>query len=111
MSDTNYFSGIVKIIETPKQSFVNNTTAITTFRVELPQSRKNKLISVIFWGKLGGEVKGFYTANDYILIEGYASLRDKKLQILRQKSSKQITISVLRVSPILLNSERSTLKI
>lgn len=111
MSDTNYFSGIVKIIETPKQCFVSNNTVITTFRVEIPQNRKNKLISVIFWGKLGAEVKDFYTSNDYILIEGYVSLRDRKLQILGQKSLKQILITVLKISPVLLNPERSTLKI
>jgi hypothetical protein len=29
MSDTNYIGGIVKILEVPKQKFLNNTTAVT----------------------------------------------------------------------------------
>ena len=37
MSDTNYIGGIVKILEVPKQKFLNNTIAVTEFRVQLPQ--------------------------------------------------------------------------
>jgi hypothetical protein len=111
MGDTNYFSGIVRIMETPKQHFVKNNTAITTFRVEVPQNRNNKLISLVFWGKLGGDVKDFYRSKDYILIEGYISLRDKKLQRVMSRPLKQTTITVLKVSPILLNPIRSNSKI
>ena len=107
MGDTNYFSGIVKILEIPKQQFVNKGNIITTFRVELPQNRKNKLISLIFWGNLGREVKDFYKTNDYILIEGYLSLRDKNNQSFNNR--KQPTITVLKVYPILLNPNRLSL--
>jgi hypothetical protein len=37
MSDTNYIGGIVKILEVPKQKFLNNT-AVTEFRVQLHKS-------------------------------------------------------------------------
>ena len=111
MGDTNYFSGIVKIIEPPKQYFVNNNNAVTTFRVEVPQNRQNKLVSLVFWGKLAGDVKNFYTSKDYILIEGYLSLRDKKPIKLEKRTPKQIIITVLKVSPILLNPNRDASKL
>ena len=107
MGDTNYFSGIVKILEIPKQRFVKNNIPITTVRVEVPQNRKNKLISLMFWGNLGGEVKTFYTKNDYILIEGYISLRSSKIKAINVNyQPKQTIITVLKVSPILLNPNR-----
>ena len=110
MGDTNYFSGIVKVLETPKVYFVNKTTPVTTFRVEVSQNRKNKLISLTCWGKLGSEVKNFYTVNDYVLIEGYISIRDKKGQILDKRASKQTLVTVLKIAPILLNPIRSNSK-
>jgi hypothetical protein len=48
MSDTNYIGGIVKILEVPKQKFLNNTTAVTEFRVQLPQVRNTTIVHLIF---------------------------------------------------------------
>ena len=79
---------------------------MTTIRAELPQKRKNRVIYLRVWGKLGQEVKNFYTCNDYILIEGYISLRSQKFQKLQNRNSKQIVINVLRIYPILLNPDR-----
>ena len=111
MGDTNYFSGIVKILETPKQRFVKNNIPITTVRVEVPQNRKNKLISLMFWGNLGGEVKNFYTKDDYILIEGYLSLRPSRTKASNMNyQPKKIVITVLKIAPILLNPNRSSIK-
>jgi single-stranded DNA-binding protein len=106
MSNTNYFSGIVKILENPKQQLIRSKTLVTTCRVEIPQKRKNKIIRLVFWGNLAREVNKFYKLNDYILIEGYVSLRDQKASTISMRKSKQVTITVLRVFPILLNSDR-----
>ena len=99
MGDTNYFSGIVKILETPIQSFTNDKTLKVTFQVEIPQIRQNKIISLIFWGNLAQEVKNYYQINDYILIEGYVSINEENSGLL-----KRITITVLKVYPFLLKS-------
>lgn len=106
MGQTNYFSGIVKILENPKEKRLSQKISVTTFRAELPQFRKNRLISLMFWGNLGREINNYYQVNDYILIEGYVSIRnnDKKNLILKQ--SKKITITVLKVYPFLLQSNR-----
>ncbi len=111
MSNTNSFSGIVKILETPKVYFVNQQTQVTRFRVELPQKRKNTLVYLLFWGNLGREVKKFYLPNDYILIEGYSSIRSKKVRNSNLKTSKRIFITVIRVYPILLKGDRTSTKI
>lgn len=110
MANTNYFSGIVKILETPKNYFSNEQTQAVGFRVEVSQKRKNSIISLVFWGNLGREVKKFYKTNDYILIEGYTSIRSKKFLKANLKNSKQVFITVVKVYPILLNSNRTSTK-
>jgi single-stranded DNA-binding protein len=52
--------------------------SITEFRVQLPQIRNTRIVNVIFWGTLARDVAKYYKPNDYILIEGYLSLRDQK---------------------------------
>ena len=94
MGDTNYFSGIVKILENPiETSIQNDKTWITKLRAEMPQFQKTKIISLIFFGNLAKEIKDCYHINDYILIEGYISTQNKK----------QIFITVLKVHPFFFN--------
>lgn len=101
MGDTNYFSGMVKILESPVQSFINDKTLTTTFRVEIPQIRKNRIVSLVFWGNLANDVKNYYQVNDYILIEGYLSIEKNQFNLLN-KNPKKIIITVLKVYPFLL---------
>jgi single-stranded DNA-binding protein len=110
MSDTNYIGGIVKILEVPKQKFLNNTTAVTEFRVQLPQVRNTTIVHLIFWGNLARDVATYYKINDYILIEGYLSLRDKGSSNLIAQPSKQIEITVLKLYPFLLSYDPSVVK-
>ena len=111
MGDTNYFSGIVKVLETPLQTFLNDKIVFTTVRVEMSQTRKNKIIILNFWGNLAGEVKDYYQINDYILIEGYVSIRKQNNLNSVIKNSKYVTITVLKVYPFLLKSNRSVIKV
>ena len=111
MSDTNYIGGIVKILEVPKQKFLNNTTAVTEFRVQLPQVRNTTIVHLIFWGNLARDVATYYKINDYILIEGYLSLRDKRSSSLIAQPSKQIEITVLKLYPFLLSYDPSAVKL
>jgi len=107
MANTNYFSGIVKILEDPKEYYSNKQTPVTQFRVEVPQKRKSSIASLLVWGNLGREIKKFYKVNDYILIEGYSSIRPKSIQTGRSNNMKQVFITVIRVYPILLNADRT----
>ena len=104
MGDTNYISGIVKILENPIETIFNKNIAITQFRVQLPQVRNNLIINLVFWGKLSQDIANYYKINDYIIIEGYLSLQDKK----KLENLKTIEITVLKVYPFLLSDTRQT---
>ena len=107
MANTNYFSGIVKLLENPKEYFINKQTPVTQFRVEVSQKRKSSIVSLLVWGNLGRDTKKFYKINDYILIEGYSSIRSKMIQKVGSNNLKQVFITVTRVYPILLNADRT----
>ena len=106
MGNANYFSGIVKILENPKQTFVNSKVPVTRIRVELPQRRNNRLAYLVFWGNLANDAKNLYKMNDYILVEGYVSIRNKENTNPNTKSLKKLTITVLKVYPFLLLENR-----
>ena len=110
MGDTNYISGIVKILETPVQKVFKNNTPVTKFRVQFPQVRNKTIIELVFWGNLGRDIGNYYQINDYILIEGYLSLRDQKSKNLTIKNKKKIEITVLKVYPFLLSQNRNNSK-
>ena len=111
MNDTNYISGIIKILESPKQKILKNNIRVTTFRAQIPQFRNTRIVTLTFWGNLARDVTTYYKINDYLIIEGYLSLRDKKNSQAMISKSKKIEITVLKVYPFLLNSNRSVNKI
>jgi single-stranded DNA-binding protein len=99
MGDTNMIGGIVKILETPKQKIFNTNIPVTQFRVQFPQVRNNTVIHLTFWGNLARDVANYYKINDYILIEGYISIRNKKALNKIISKSKKVEITVLKVYP------------
>ena len=104
MINTNYISGIVKILENPKQTLVNETIPVTRFRAQLPQIRKNHIVNLVFWGNLGKDIIDYYTLKDYIIIEGYLSIHNKESSNVTILKSKTIEITVLKIYPFLLSS-------
>jgi len=110
MSDTNYIGGVIKILETPKQKVLKNNILVTKFRAQIPQLRNTRIVTLSFWGNLARDVTTYYKVNDYLLIEGYLSLRDKKNSNLTILKSKKIEITVLKVYPFFLSYDRSLSK-
>ena len=106
MADTNYVGSIVKILEKPKQTVVKDKVTTTEFRVQLPQVRNSRVVNLVFWGKLAHEVANYYGVNDYIMVEGYLSLRTKLTTNLKKQNSKKVHITVSKVYPFLLSSNR-----
>lgn len=103
----NYMGAIVKILETPKQKLINSNILVIKFRAQLPQVRKSRIVKLVIWGKLARAVLDYYKINDYILIEGYASLRDNNnISNINKKPLKTVTITVSKVYPFLLNYNR-----
>jgi hypothetical protein len=108
MGDMNYIGAIVKILEVPKEKLINSNTLVIKFRAQLPQVRKDRVVKLVFWNNLALAVRNYYKVNDYILIEGYTSIRKNSTS---NKSLKKVTISVVKVYPLLLNSNRSINKL
>ena len=112
MNDTNYIGGVIKILETPKQQIVkNNNIVVTKFRAQIPQLRNSRLVTLSFWGNLARDVLTYYKVNDYLIIEGYLSLRDKTISPVENQKLKKVEITVLKAYPFLLNYDHSIRKI
>jgi len=110
----NYVGGIVRILETPKLDFINNTINRTEFHVQLPQIRKKQAITIIklvFWGDFAYDVANYYRVNDYILVEGYLAFKKEELNNINSRTLKNLEITVFKVYPLFLNSERKSNKI
>jgi len=106
MSDTNYIGSIVKVLENPTEIFLSDNISFTQFRVQVPQIRNTRIINLVFWGNLARDVANYYQVNDYIIIEGYISLRNNNNSDLIAKNLKRIQITVLKVYPFLLSYDR-----
>lgn len=104
MVDTNYIISSIKILESPVKRILDNNTIITKFRAQFPQTRSTRIIDVVFWGNLAQDVSNRYKVNDYIIIEGYLSIRTKKTLYSSVQNSKKIEVTALRVHPFSLNS-------
>ena len=105
MAGTNFISGIVKILENPKQTLINKTTTITEFRGEFPQAKNNQIVDLVFWGDLATSVLNYYNLSDYIIIEGYLSLQESDSLNSGASKSERVKITVLKVYPFLLSSQ------
>jgi single-stranded DNA-binding protein len=103
----NYVNFAVKIIKNSGQSFFADGTALTELTLQLPQVRKNNvkiIIKASIWGKLSYDVAKYYQPNDYVIIEGYISLRNMNTDCLTDMLNKQVEISVFKLYPLLLKS-------
>ena len=104
MGDTNYFSGTVKILDNPIQKLVKKKILMTRVWVEIAQLHQNKLVLVVFWGNLGDEVKHIYKINDYLLVEGYTSIKKTNSKL------NKIVITGLKVYPLFLTLNQTSRK-
>jgi len=103
----NYNFFLVKIISKPEQSFFKEEKALTEVIVKyIPVSKKIDSVNTFnlsIWGTLSYDIVKYYNVNDYILIEGFISIRDNNLKNKSFIKDKQIDLSVLKVYPFLFN--------
>jgi hypothetical protein len=98
----NYTSLIVKIIEKPCQTFVENQIPLTKMTVQIPQVRHNSsetYIRLCIWGKLGYDITQYYHINDYVIVEGYLSIQSDQLSKISLKSFPRVELSVYKIYP------------
>jgi single-stranded DNA-binding protein len=103
----NYVIFTVKVIKNSGQSFFSDGTSLTELTVQLPQIRKNNskiILQVSIWGKLSYDVAKYYQPDDYIIIEGYISIRNINTERIVNLLDKQVEISVFKLYPLLLKS-------
>ena len=100
MGDTNYVGSVVKILEKPVQTVINDKIVRTDFRVQLAQVRNIQIAHLIFWGNLARDIMNNYQVNDYIMVEGYLSLPNKTNNKLAKRQLKKAQITVLKVYSI-----------
>ena len=100
----NYTSLIVKIIEKPEQSFLNNNIPFTQVLAKFYQFRNNhyNTCKLLIWGNLSDNLIKYYQINDYVIIEGYISRR--KSNIKDYNILNEIEISVFKIYPFALNN-------
>jgi hypothetical protein len=102
----NYVGGIVQILEIPKMQSLPNNITRTELRAKLPQIRNKKLptiIQLVFWGDFAYDIANYYRVNDYILIEGYLAYKKESIS---SRALKHLEITVFKVYPLFLNSEK-----
>lgn len=96
MADTNYFSGIVRLLENPKEKKIDNNDYVVKICAELPHRVKNsQLINMLILGKQATEVIEYYDIKDYVLIEGYISPCSTSISTTNKIC--QITITVIKI--------------
>ena len=100
MGDTNYLGSVVKILEKPVQTIVDDKLLKSECRAQLAQIRNTRIVTLVFWGNLAHDAVNSYKVNDYIMIEGYVSLCDKKTDKLVKRSLKKVEVAVLKAFPI-----------
>ncbi len=111
MDQTNYIVGIVKILEIPKEKTINKETSVVKIRVQLSQIRNPKIVTLIFWDNLAHDIVNYYKINDYLIIEGFLSLRLNQMSEIKIKNLKKIEITVIRTYPFILSSDLSIQKV
>jgi len=97
----------VKVIKNSGQSFFADGTSLTELIVQLPQIRKNNvkiIVKASVWGKLSYDITKYYQPNDYIIIEGYVSIRNINSDHIMTLFNKQVEISVFKIYPLFLKS-------
>ena len=100
MGDTNYLGSVVKILEKPVQTIVDDKLLKSECRAQLAQIRNTRIVTLVFWGNLARDAVNSYQVNDYIMIEGYVSLRQTRVNELVERNFKKVEISVLKSFPL-----------
>ena len=105
MGNLNHFSGVVRILEVPREKNLDHKLTVLKCRVELSQTRNNRIMMLNVWSQFAKGILENYTIGDYILVEGYLSLKipsKKRLSIKTSKTAKKAEISVVKVYPYIL---------
>lgn len=102
----NYTSFIIKVLNKPQYTLCDQKIPLTEALGKFYQFRNNShtICKLSFWGRPAYEIFKYSKKNDYLLVEGYLSLRQstfKKFDI-----DTEIEMSIFKVSPFPLKTEQ-----
>lgn len=100
MASINYIAGIIKILELPTEELLENNILVTRFRGQFPLLRTTQIIELIFWGNLAEDITSYCKTGDYLLVEGYVSLRNQERSNDDSFPIKKIQLSVSKAYPL-----------
>jgi single-stranded DNA-binding protein len=106
MGDMNYIGGVVRILEIPTLKINKNEIPFTNFRVQLSQLRSKQsktTLKVLAWGNLAEDVVKYYRVDDYVLIEGYLSVRKSITE--KDNKNQFLQVNVFKIFPLFLNTK------
>lgn len=103
MTSINYIAGIIKILELPRQELLENNILVTRFRGQLPLLRTTQIIELTFWGNLAQDITSYCKMGDYLLVEGYISLRNKEIFNYSPLPLKKMELTVSKAYPLYAN--------
>lgn len=99
MTSINYLTGVFKVLEKPRSKILNDVL-VTQFRAQLSNVNKTLILDLTFWGNLAQNVKVYYKVNDYIVIEGYISIRKHNNEAISNTVMLQkMELTILKVYP------------
>ena len=111
MTSINYSAGIIKVLELPRQELLQNNISVTKFRGQLASLRTTQIIELTFWDTIAQEIISYCKMGDYLLVEGYISLRNKGISNSNSLPFKKIELTVSKAYPFYtnLNDSKNTI--
>jgi hypothetical protein len=102
----NYTSFIVKVLNKPQYTLCEQKIPLTEALGKFYPFRNNPhtICKLSFWGRPAYEVLKYYKTNDYVLVEGYVSLRESSFE--KFDITTNIEISIFKVYPLPLKIEQ-----
>lgn len=108
MSTTNYFLGMVRILEPSQQIVFTNDIILRQVKAEMSQFQNSETVILKFWGKLGKEFDNYYMVGDYIIVEGSMIFEQNTTSKEGGDTDKQNgLITCFKIYPILLKSKKT----
>ena len=102
----NYTSFIVKVLNKPQYTLCQQKIPLTEALGKFYQFRNNShtICKLSFWGRPAYEILKYSKKNDYLLVEGYLSLRQSTFE--KVNIHTDIEISIFKVYPFPLKTQQ-----
>ena len=106
----NYTSFIIKVLNKPQYTLCKQKIPRTEALGKFYQFRNNSntICKLSFWGQAAYEILKYSKKNDYLLVEGYLSLRESTFE--KFAISTTLEISIFKVYPLLVPGKIKQLK-